>query len=50
MVVTVGFRVGVLGHLASNSLRERSDDGSAGNWGIQVCPGPGHTAHRASTF
>ena len=35
--VSVSFRVGVLGHLASTSLKERNVDGrsSAGNWGIQ---------------
>ena len=42
IVVTVAFRLGVFGHLASNGLKARSriaapgnQPGSAGNWGIQ---------------
>jgi hypothetical protein len=33
--VSVSFRVGVMGHLASSTLKSRSGDGSAGSWGIQ---------------
>jgi para-nitrobenzyl esterase len=35
VVVTVAFRLNVFGHLASDAVKVRSSDGSAGNFGIQ---------------
>lgn len=35
ILVTVAFRLNVFGHLGSGLLKDRSRDGSAGNWGIQ---------------
>jgi para-nitrobenzyl esterase len=34
VVVSVSFRLGVFGHLASSGLRTRATDGSAGNWAL----------------
>ena len=34
-MVTVNYRLGAFGFLASEALKEDSSDGSAGNYGVQ---------------